>query len=63
MNVNNHSPEEPENGCFLHKDCDFMKKGTLEYCIIAGVLIIGCTHMEDTTFLNKGKISEQEALR
>ena len=21
------------------------------------------THMEDTTFLNKGKISEQEALR
>lgn len=40
-----------------------MKKGTLGYCIITGVLIIGCTHMEDTTFLNKGKISEQEALR
>ncbi len=25
-----------------HKECDFMKKGTLGYCIIAGVLIIGC---------------------
>lgn len=24
MNVNNHSPAVPENGCFLRKECDFI---------------------------------------
>lgn len=78
MNVNNHSLAEPENGCFLHKECDFIgrniknnnekqnKKVDIKF-FQDNLQKMGYKDInilcDKTIFLNKGKISEQEALR